>query len=295
VLIKCMSPEKGFLGLSSEQAVTYDTAHTAVIPFGLETSVTYGRGTAKGPQAIIDASHALELFDEDLMYETYRHIGLVTLETPSIDNDMITALNQLTRLVKQVVSDHKFPLVLGGEHSITPAIVQALVERFGVLKILHVDAHADLRESYQQNTHSHASAMRRCLDLDGVEIISCGIRSISQSEVSFLEKCPGRVKIYWAKNKREWSLNEIASHFVGIPGYISIDVDGFDPSIMPATGTPEPNGLLFEEVIQMIKLITQTTSILGADINELAPIPNFHSCDFLAAKLAYKLLGLVFN
>jgi len=290
-----MSPEEGFLGLPQEESVTYSDAHTAIIPFGLESSVTYGSGTGKGPEAILKASHALELFDEELMNEPYREIKLITLQQPKIQNDIEKALSQLKRMVTQVVTDHKFPFVLGGEHSITPAIVQVLVEKFGTVKILHFDAHADLRNEYEGNPHSHASAMRRCLDFPEVEIISCGIRSISAEEVLFLEKNPTRVKIYWAKDKSQWGVQEIASHFQDSPVYISIDVDGFDPSIMPATGTPEPNGLLWNEVLDIITAISQNSLIIGADINELAPIPGFHACDFLVAKLTYKLLGLIFE
>ena len=293
--MKLMAPEEGFLGLPKEEAVTYDKARTAIIPFGLEASVTYGSGTKKGPDAILKASHALELFDEDLMGEFYREISLVTLQQPKIQTDIKKALGQLSRLVKRVVTDHKFPLVLGGEHSITPAIVQVLVEKFGPLKILHFDAHADLRNEYDNNPNSHASAMRRCLDFPEVDIVSCGIRSISAKEVLFWKENQDRIKIYWASDKLQWSIQEIVSHFQGSPVYITIDVDGFDPSIMPATGTPEPNGLLWNEVMNIIAAVTQNTLIIGADINELAPILGFHAYDFLIAKLAYKLLGLIFE
>lgn len=293
--MKLMSPEDGFLGLPEEASVTYDKARTAVIPFGLEASVTYGSGTSKGPDAILKASHAVELFDEELMKESYREINLVTLQQPKIQTDIKKALSQLSRLVKRVVTDHKFPLVLGGEHSITPAIVQVLVEKFGALRILHFDAHADLRDTYDNNPYSHATAMRRCLDFPEVEIISCGIRSISAEEVLFWKENQARIKIYWASDKPQWSIQEIASHFQDLPVYISVDVDGFDPSIMPATGTPEPNGLLWNEMIDIITAVSQNSLIIGADINELSPIPGFHAYDFLTAKLAYKLLGLIFQ
>ena len=293
--MKLMKPEQGFLGLSEEESVSYDNARTAIIPFGLEKSVTYGSGTSKGPDAILKASHALELFDEELMKQTYRDINLVTLQQPAIQTDLKKALNQLSRLVKRVVTDHKFPLILGGEHSITPAIVQILVEKFGALRILHFDAHADLRDQYDNNPHSHACAMRRCLDFPEIDIISCGIRSISKQEILFLKENQNRVTIYWAEDKSEWSMEEIACSFEDLPVYISIDVDGLDPSIMPATGTPEPNGLLWNEIINVIRAVSEKNRVIGADICELAPISGFHACDFLVAKLAYKLLGLIFD
>jgi agmatinase len=137
--------------------------------------------------------------------------------------------------------------------------------------------------------------MRRCLDFPEVEVVSCGIRSISAQEVLFWQENQERVHIYWANDKPHWNITEIASHFQDSPVYISIDVDGFDPSIMPATGTPEPNGLLWNDVIEIITSVSQTSTIIGADVNELAPIPGFHACDFLVAKLVYKLLGLIFE
>jgi agmatinase len=293
--MKTMAPEDGFLGLSDEAAVSYADARTAIIPFGLESSVTYGTGTAKGPAAILNASYALELFDEDLMSETYRHIKPITLQPPKIVTDIEKALNQLKRMVKKVITDHKLPVVLGGEHAITPAIVQILVEKFGSIRILHIDAHADLRDQYEDNAYSHACAMRRCLDLPDVDIVSCGIRSISAEEVLFWQENQDRVKIYWANDKHNWNISEIASNFENLPVYVSIDVDGFDPSIMPATGTPEPNGLLWNDVVDIVTAVSRTSSIVGVDINELAPIPHFHACDFLVAKLVYKLLGFVFK
>ena len=290
--MKCLPPEEAFLGLEFENAVSYENAKAVIIPFGLERSVSYGGGTAKGPAAMIRASREVELFDEILWCEPYQRINVVTLEEPTIENDMLQALKQLETLVEQVLNDKKFPFIFGGEHSITAGSIRPFVKRYENLAILHFDAHADLRDGYHGEHYSHASVIRRCLDHPNVEVVSVGIRNISAGEVPFLEANRNRIHIYWAKDKKSWNMNEMISHLKNRPIYLTFDVDGFDASLMPATGTPEPNGLFWNEVQEIIIAASKTGTIVGADINELAPIPNFHSCDFLAAKLAYKILSL---
>lgn len=290
--MKCLSPEEAFLGLDSENAVSYKDAKAVIIPFGLEHSVSYGSGTAKGPAAMIQASHEVELFDETLWCEPYHRINVVTLEEPTIESDMPQALKQLEILVEQVLDDKKFPFVFGGEHSITAGSIRPFIKRYKNLAILHFDAHADLRDGYDGKYYSHASAIRRCLDHPNVGVVSVGIRNISAEEIPFLEANRNRIHIYWAKDKKSWNVNEMVFHLKNRPIYLTFDVDGFDASLMPATGTPEPNGLFWDEVQEIIMAASKTGTIVGADINELAPIPNFHSCDFLAAKLAYKILSL---
>lgn len=290
--MKCLSPKEAFLGLDSENAVNYENAKAVVIPFGLERSVSYGSGTAKGPAAMIQASHEVELFDETLWYEPYHRISVVTLEEPTIANNIPQALKQLETLVERVLDDKKFPFVFGGEHSITAGSIRPFVKRYENLVILHFDAHADLRDGYNGEHYSHASAIRRCLDHLNVEVVSVGIRNISAGEIPFLEENRNRIHIYWAKDKKSWHVNTMVSHLKNRPIYLTFDVDGFDASLMPATGTPEPNGLFWDEVQEIITAASNVGTIVGADINELAPILNFHSCDFLAAKLAYKILSL---
>ena len=290
--MKCLSSKEAFLGLDSKNAVSYANAKAVIIPFGLEHSVSYGGGTAKGPAAIIQASHKVELFDETLWCEPYHHINVVTLEEPMIENDMPKALKQLETLVERVLDDKKFPFVFGGEHSITAGSIRPFVKKYKNLVILHFDAHADLRDGYNGEYYSHASAIRRCLDHLNVEVVSIGIRNISAEEVLFLEENRNRIHIYWAKDKKFWHVNKMISHLKNRPIYLTFDVDGFDVSLMPATGTPEPNGLFWDEVQEIIAAASKVGTIVGADINELAPILNLHSCDFLAAKLAYKILSL---
>ena len=183
---------------------------------------------------------------------------------------------------------------MGGEHSLTPGAIRPFVKKFGKICLLHFDAHADLRDSYNGNKFSHASAIRRCLDNTSVNVISFGIRNISSSEISFLKKNKKRIKIYWAKDKLRWNLNKFKKIIKNKKVYLTFDVDGLDLSIMPATGTPEPGGLFWDETIRIIKIAAQSSEIVGADINELSPIKGFDSYNFLTAKLAYKIICLFF-
>ena len=265
-----------------------------VVPFGLEKTVSYGSGTKNGPKEIIKASHQVELFDEDLNYEPCKKIGIKTLKPFVIKKNMKDALNQIAKLNQDLLDQKLFPLVLGGEHSITAGCIIPFVKRYKNLCLLHFDAHADLRESYNGNKFSHASAMRRCLDNKNVSIISFGIRNISSEEISYLKKNNKRIKIFWAKDKNKWNLNLFKKLVKNKKIYLTFDVDGFDSSIMPATGTPEPGGLFWDETIKIIKIAAKNSEIVGADINELAPIKGFNTYNFLVAKLAYKIIAYKF-
>ncbi len=289
-----MKPEEGFLGLMEKDSVSYEKAKVVIIPFGIEASVSYKSGTSKGPQAMIDASHEVELFDEKFWCEPYKKIGLVTVKEPKVKKPLELGLEQLEKMVAKVLKDNKFPFVFGGEHSLTPGAIRPFVEKYPDLTILHFDAHADLRDGYDGEIFSHASAMRRCLDHDNVSLVSIGIRNISAEEIPFLEKNRKRIHIYWAKDKSSWNAKQIASHLRGKNVYLSFDVDGFDSSVMPATGTPEPGGIFWDEALDIIEAAAKECNIVGADINELSPIEGLHSCDFLAAKLAYKILSYTF-
>ena len=159
---------------------------------------------------------------------------------------------------------------------------------------MHFDAHADLRESYNKNKFSHATSIRRCLDYKNVSVISFGIRNISADEIIYLKKNNKRIKIFWAKDKNKWNLNLFKKLIKNKKVYLTFDVDGFDSSIMPATGTPEPGGMYWNEIIKIIKIATKNSVIVGADINELAPIKGFDTYNFLTAKLVYKILSYKF-
>tara|TARA_B100000686_G_scaffold260610_1_gene273396 strand:+ start:966 stop:1853 length:888 start_codon:yes stop_codon:yes gene_type:complete len=287
-----LSNKKGFLGTDNKNN---KKENVVVVPFGLEKTVSYGGGTSKGPKEIIKASHQVELFDEDLNKEPYKNIGIKTLKPFPIKNNIIDALKQIENINKILLDKKKFPLILGGEHSLTPGAIKPFVKKFGKICLLHFDAHADLRNSYNGNRFSHASAIRRCLDNPNVSVISFGIRNISSSEISFIKKNKKRIKIYWAKDKSKWNLNEFKKIIKSKKVYLTFDVDGLDLSIMPATGTPEPGGLFWDETMNIIKIAAKTSHIVGADVNELSPIKGFDSYNFLAAKLAYKIISYSFE
>jgi len=286
-----LSNKKGFLGIDNkfnfrEKAV--------VVPFGLEKTVSYGGGTKNGPKEIIKASHQVELYDEELHCEPYKKIGIKTLKPFRIDSNIKKALKKISNTNEEILNKKLFPITLGGEHSITPGCIAPFVKKYKKLCLLHFDAHADLRESYNGEKFSHASAIKRCLDHKNVSIISFGIRNISESEIPYLKKNSSRINIFWAKDKMKWNLNKFKKIIKNKTVYLTFDVDGLDSSIMPATGTPEPGGLLWDETLNIIKIAAKNSNIVGADINELSPIKGFNSYNFLVAKLAYKILSYKF-
>jgi len=286
-----LSNKKGFLGIDNkfnfkEKAI--------VVPFGLEKTVSYGGGTRNGPKEIIKASHQVELYDEELNCEPFKKIGIKTLKPFKIDKNIIKAIKKISETNEKILNKKLFPLTLGGEHSITPGCIIPFAKKYKKILLLHFDAHADLRQSYNGEKFSHASAIRRCLDHKNVSVVSFGIRNISQSEIPFLKKNSKRIKIYWAKDKSRWNLNKFKNIIKNKNVYLTFDVDGFDSSIMPATGTPEPGGLFWDETLNIIKIAAKNSNIVGADINELSPIKGFNSYNFLVAKLAYKILSYKF-
>ena len=286
-----LSNKKGFLGVDNN--FNFRTK-AIVIPFGLEKTVSYGSGTKNGPKEIIKASHQVELYDEELNCEPYKKIGIKTLKPFKIDKNIVKALKQISKINEENLKKKIFPLVLGGEHTITPGCIAPFAKKYDKLCLLHFDAHADLRESYNGNQFSHASAIRRCLDHKNISVISFGIRNISSSEIYFLNKNSSRIKIFWSKNKKKWDLKKFKKLIKNKTVYLTFDVDGLDSSVMPATGTPEPGGLFWDETLDIIKMAFKNSNIVGADINELSPIKGFDSYNFLVAKLAYKILSYKF-
>ena len=290
--MKYLPNKKAFLGIDNKINIK---EKVVVVPFGLEKTVSYGSGTNKGPREIIKASHQVELFDEDLNKEPYKNIGIKTLKPFPIKKNIIDALKQIENINKLLIERKKFPLILGGEHSLTSGAIRPFIKKFGKICLLHFDAHADLRNSYNNNKFSHASAIRRCLDNPNVSVISFGVRNISSNEIHFLKKNKKRIKIFWAKDKSNWNLNKFKKIIKNKKVYLTFDVDGLDSSLMPATGTPEPGGLFWDETIKIIKIAAQSSNIVGADINELSPIKGFDCYNFLVAKLAYKIIAYSFE
>ena len=296
--------ENAFLDPDRRDRDTPDAARAVLIPFGLEASVSYGSGTARGPAALIAASQQLELFDEELWREPYLDYGVATLAAPDISRPVEAALEQLAGLVEQVLGANRFPFVVGGEHSLTAGAIRPFLQRHRDLVIVQFDAHADLRDGYLGEHYSHAAAMRRVLDAadavaaaspDGersrVELVSIGIRAISSAEVEYLEANRHRVTVFWGKDQALWDVDQIAARVRGRPVYLTFDIDGLDCAIMPATGTPTPGGLSYLGALAILRRIAEAGRIVGADLVELAPIPGLHAFDYTAAALAYKMLS----
>ena len=282
---------QGFLGLDVSDAVTPELARAVIVPYGIEASVSYGTGTARGPEAIIKASHQVELFDEEMWREVFREYGVATLDSFDIPKAIPQALEQLQHIIKTLLEQDKFPLTLGGEHSLSAGAIRPFVSRYPDLAILHFDAHAELRDEYNGEHYSHASALRRCLDEPITTLVSVGIRNISAEEIPFLEANSERITIHWAKDRRLWNPRTIVEPLRNRPVYLSFDLDGFDSSLMAATGTPEPGGLFWEDAMDIIRAASEVCTLVGADVVELAPREELHACDFLAAKLCYKILN----
>jgi len=287
--------KKKFLNLSKDFS-DFEKSKVVIIPFGLEESISYGHGTKNGPTAIMDASQKVELLDEELKKEIYISVTITTLNKISPAKNVDQALDKLENVVRTVFESKKIPIILGGEHTLTKAPVNFFKNKFKNLTILQFDAHADLRDSIENNKNSHGAVMRRCLELStDINLVQVGIRSISNKkedgrEYDFWLKEQNRIKTFWAREMESWKIEEIVNACQENV-YLSFDVDVLDPSIMPSTGTPEPGGLDWYKTIKILKVIAQNRNIVGADFVELAPIKGLHAPDFMIAKLIYKFIG----
>ncbi len=281
-------------------------ARAVIIPAPLEYTVCYGEGTGKGPAAIIAASSQMDLYDEELE-AIPAEAGIGTLaELAFADLSHAEALGRIHDAVATVIAHHQLPVTLGGEHSLTAPCVRAIqsAANSAPLGVVQFDAHADLRQEYEDTPISHACAMRRTLEVPGVSLLGVGIRSISPEEMR--DRRAGQVTstIIWAHQFAESygtaSVSGAAAFSAALARlpdriYITIDLDGLDPGIMPAVGTPEPGGLNWYQLLGMVRQICATKQVVGCDIVELAPIPHLAAPDFLAAKLVYRILGSIFH
>lgn len=265
-----------------------------VVPFGLEMAISWETGTSKAPEAIIRASHEVECFHEVLGFAPLDDLHVRTLAPFSIPKDMDAALSLISDKVETILEQKLgMPFILGGEHTMTAGALRPFVKRYDEIVILHVDAHADLREHYFGNPWSHACALRRCLDNPNVSMVSFGIRNMAKDEYEFWKANPERARIHLAQEHSQIDLEKIKSYLSGKTIYISIDVDGFDSSLMPATGTPEPGGLFWNDVIPLIRLATEVGNVVGMDVVELAPRPSLHGCNFLCAKMIFQTISFL--
>lgn len=294
---KTLPVEENYLGIEEEFS-RFETSRVVVVPVPFEKTVSYGGGTAKGPGAILDASHFVEFYDEETGREVFRQFGIATLSPLEVDSGSAeNALELIYSTAKKLISAGKFGIYLGGEHTISQATIAAYAERYKDLSVLHIDAHSDLREEYQGTKFSHASVMARvCEYLDPPRLVQVGIRAQSVEEAEFIKE-RGITTMYaheiragkYAKLLKYWydyPVDKLTDHV-----YVSFDVDGFDPSIMPSTGTPEPNGLLWDETMRLLSKVGEKKVVVGCDIVELAPVERFHHPDLTAAKLASKMIN----
>ena len=258
----------------------YQKSRFVVVPVPYEATTTYGKGTKNGPAAILEASKQVEEFDEELGYEPYKKAWIYTLEPLSVQS--------LTSKVQSLLKDKKVPVILGGEHSITPYAIKAFAEKYKNLSVLLFDAHADLRDKYQGSKQNHACVTRRVLEI--CPAVQVGLRNISQEGNEFAKKTGQLKKIHWAEHLEaaEQITTQLSNNV-----YISFDVDAFDPAIMPNTGTPEPGGLLWHEAIDILKAVCREKNVVGFDVTELAPRKGEIAPDFTVAKLVYKIMGLI--
>jgi agmatinase len=286
-----LPPDQTFLDPHRPGIDQPESARAVVIPFGLEASVSYGGGTGRGPQAILEASQQLELFDDELWREPVLDYGIAAIREPVIAASVPAALEQLAALTGAVVAEGRFPFVIGGEHSLTPGAIRPLIAKYPDLAILQIDAHADLRDGYLGEHYSHASAMRRVLDNPGVMLVSAGIRALCREEADFADANRHRIHLHLAKDQARYDLDALVAPLRGRKLYITFDIDGLDSAIMPATGTPVPGGLGYLHALAILRAACNVSTVVGADLVELAPMPGFHAANFTAASLAYKMMS----
>jgi agmatinase len=266
---------------------SFDDAAVVVLPVPVDRTTSYVGGTRNGPHEILQASSHMELWDEELRADVHG-VGIFTMPEMELPfGEMSAVVDEIERVAYEVIARGKFLVALGGEHSITPPLVSAAARKYENLSLLQIDAHADMRDAYLGTVHSHACAMRRSLQF--AKITQVGIRSLSTEEAAAIGHL--NTTVFWDVDMRKdpkWMDAVVDS--LGPNVYVSIDVDGMDPAIMPATGTPEPGGLSWAEITGLLRAVAERRTVVSADVVELSPIPGMVAPNFLCAKLIYKLL-----
>ena len=282
-----------FGGIAEEEFSSFERARIVVWPVSYEGTVSYGTGTGRGAEAIIDASRNMELYDEETDAEVYK-LGIHTVEeSPSVEPPA-RMMESLYERASELVSTGKFVAMIGGEHSVSAPVIRAHAERYGNLSILQIDAHADLRDTYDGTPHSHASIMARVTRDMRLPAVQCGIRSISAEEARALDQLPTR--IFWAKDivgRSDWWDAAVDGLTENV--YLTVDIDGLDPSLVAQTGTPEPGGLGWYETIGLIRTLARKRRVVGMDLTEYSYVEGQDASAFLCAKLIYKTLAFIFE
>jgi agmatinase len=267
---------------------SFEESTFIVLPIPYDLTSTYQSGSRRGPQAILEASGQMELYDEELCKETYL-AGIYTL--PPLESDARgpgEMVHAVRHAIADILSSNKVPVLLGGEHSISFGAVQAFNEKYPGISVLQLDAHADLRNYYQCSPYSHASVGRRISEI--CPLVQAGIRSMSAEEAAFMKE--GKIKTFSAdfilEEHNSW---EKICEYLSDDVYITIDIDVLDPSVMPSTGTPEPGGIYWKDILSLVREVSKRCRVRGFDVVELLPIPGMVAPDFLTAKLIYRIMG----
>ena len=266
---------------------TFDTARAVILPVPVDRTTSYVGGTRNGPHEILQASSHMELWDEEMQVDVHE-AGLFTLPEMELPfGELSPLMEEIQRVAGEILDRDKFLVTLGGEHSITPPLVAAAARRYPGVGVLQIDAHADLRDSYMGTRHNHACAMRRALEL--APVTQVGIRSMSTEEARAV---PGlNTKIFYDHSmRRDPAWIDRVVDTLPETVYLTIDVDGFDPAIMPETGTPEPGGLSWYEMLALLRATIERRRVVACDVVELSPLPGVMAPNFLCAKLVYKIL-----
>jgi agmatinase len=283
-----------FGGIDEEEYSSFDSARIVVWPVSYEGTVSFGTGTGGGAMAIVDASRNMELYEEETGGEVYK-LGIHTLEEFQPRETPEAMMDSLYDRTKELLESKKFLCMLGGEHSVSAPVIKAHAEKFHDLSVLQIDAHADLRDTYDGTPHSHASIMARVVKDLRIPSVQVGIRSISGDEARSLNSgLP--TKIFWAKDivgKTNWIDDAVDSLTENV--YLTIDIDGLDPSLVPTTGTPEPGGLGWYETLALIRTLAKKRRVVGMDLVEFSKTDNSDAPAFLCSKLVYKSLAYIFR
>lgn len=287
-------PPLNFLGLPPEHSAI-ETSKVVLLPVPYELTTSYGQGTRNGPHALLVASQQVELYDREFGGEPALEYGVHTLPSLAPNyRDPATAHGEIAAAVAAHASGVLL-CVIGGEHSISGSVARGLREVYGDFVTVQLDAHADLRDEYEGTPYSHASAMRRVIDNGGGPVLQLGIRSLSIDEAAFIKDQPDHVETFFAEAIHAGEhLARLAEFVRGRQVFLTIDIDCLDAALMPATGTPEPDGLSWNEVLAAVRLVADNAArVLAFDVMELAPIAGMQAPDYLAAKLTYKVMNIL--
>ena len=284
-----MGAYQNFGGLPKKYT-NYEDSHFVILPVPYEKTTTYIRGTEHAPKAIIDASANVELYDEELENLPYKH-GIATLSPVLLSRTLGEAVEQIKKRVGAILKHGKFPVLIGGEHTISLGFFLALREKFGRISVLQLDAHSDLRDEYEGKKLSHACVMRRIREYD-VDVVQVGIRSLDHQEAVLIGK--NKWKIFFAKDIRDSDISEeIVQSLEEKNVFVTVDADVFDPSLIRSVGTPEPGGLGWYQALSIMKEVAQKRNIVGFDFVELCPSAHDKASDFVSAKFIYKTIGYI--